>query len=46
MVDYEKVDKAVEELQKLHPDMPHYIYYTQEINFYFLYIFYINDQRN
>jgi hypothetical protein len=39
MVDYEKVDKAVEELQKLHPDMPHYILWVLATDYY------INEEK-
>jgi hypothetical protein len=40
MVDYEKVDKAVEELQKLHPDMPHYILWVLATDYY------INEEKS
>ena len=40
MVDYEKVDKAVEDLQKLHPDMPHYILWVLATDYY------INEEKS
>jgi hypothetical protein len=40
MVDYEKVDKTVEELQKLHPDMPHYILWVLATDYY------INEEKS
>ena len=40
MVDYEKVDKAVEELMKLHPDIPHYILWVMATDYY------INEEKS
>ena len=40
MVDYEKVDKIVEELQKLYPDIPHYILWVMATDYY------INEERD
>ena len=40
MVDYEKVDKAVEELMKLHPDIPHYILWVMATDYY------INEEKD
>jgi len=39
MVDYEKVDKTVEELQKLYPDIPHYILWVMATDYY------INEEK-
>ena len=40
MVDYEKVDKTVQELQKLHPDIPDYILWVMATDYY------INEEKN
>jgi len=46
MIDYEKVDKLVENCKQLYPDMPDYVLWVLACDYYIRYAFWVLTRKN